>query len=233
MVLYNASNDTILEGDLLPVANSIASISKLMTVYTVLQESQNLNENLTVTAKRLPNSHISKGMTLTRRDLITLALVSSDNLAAITLGENYPGGMERFVKKMNENAERLGMVNSGFVEPSGLDPMNYSSAPDIIALTQAVSKFPIVIEAAHTKQVSVKSKRGKRMLKVRCNPTSPFFGSKGIIAIKTGFTNAAGFCITMLVSAHNQLFSIVVLGAKTKNERKKFVEKSLKTIYRI
>jgi D-alanyl-D-alanine carboxypeptidase len=59
------------------------------------------------------------------------------------------------------------------------------------------------------------------------------FGKEGVITIKTGFTNAAGFCITMLVNCENKLYSLTVLGARTKQERKIIVEKSLQMINQV
>lgn len=232
---YNVTNNTVVVGSLESPEVSIASISKLMTVYTVLKLEQDLNEVLTVTSNKTPNTVLSKGMTLTRRELIDLALVYSDNIAAITLSENYSNGRASFVHKMNEFARELNMNNSGFVEPTGLSPMNYSTLADIVKLTTAVSAFDIVKSAAQSSQVSFvqpfKLKKKTVYRTVTRNPTTRYFGKEGIITVKTGFTKAAGFCITMLVNANNQLFNITVLGAKTKQERQRLVDNMLKDIY--
>ena len=87
-VVYNVTNNQVIQGNLADTEQSIASISKLMTIYTVLKADQDLDEKLTVRSQRTPNTKLQKGMRLTRRELIDLALVSSDNIAAITLGEN-------------------------------------------------------------------------------------------------------------------------------------------------
>lgn len=234
-VVYNVTNNTVVVGSLESPEVSIASISKLMTVYTVLKLEQDLNEVLTVTSHKTPNTVLSKGMTLTRRELIDLSLVYSDNLAAITLSENYLYGHSSFVHKMNEYARELGMNNSGFVEPTGLSPMNYSTLADIVKLTTAVGTFDIVKSAAQSSKVSfvqpVKHKKKIVYKTVTRNPTTKYFGKQGIITVKTGFTKAAGFCITMLVNANNQLYNITVLGAKSKQERQRLVDNMLKDIY--
>jgi serine-type D-Ala-D-Ala endopeptidase (penicillin-binding protein 7) len=236
-VVYNVTDHRVLDGSLDNSQVSIASISKLMTVYTVLKEEQDLNEKLTVEDGRVTNTHIRKGMVLSRIDLINLALISSDNLAAQTLSENFPGGKQNFVRTMNQHAFKLGMFHTGFVEPTGLSPMNYSSVNDIVQLTQIVSQFQIVQNAAKSQKVvtetTVVTKKGKKrkVSKVQGNPTSRYFGHDGIITIKTGFTNAAGFCITMLVYAHDKLYNITVLGARSSRERQQIVERSLNTIY--
>lgn len=247
-VVFNVTNNTIIHGSMDNKEVSIASISKLMTIYTVLKADQDMEEKLTVRSARTPNTKLQKGMRLSRRELIDLALVSSDNIAAITLGENYPGGMGYFVYQMNKHSDDLGMFHTGFVEPTGLSPMNYSSIVDVVTLAKAVSEFKIVQDAAKTqKEVSasaegvktIKKVKNKRTVtrdgerKITAHPTSSYFGKDGIITIKTGFTRAAGFCITMLVQSNNQIYNITVLGAKTKQQRQNIVDQSLKKIYNV
>jgi D-alanyl-D-alanine endopeptidase (penicillin-binding protein 7) len=205
-----------------------------------------MNEKLTVRSSKTPTTKLVKGMRLTRKELIDLALVSSDNIAAITLGENYPGGMPYFVYQMNKHADELGMFHTGFVEPTGLSPMNYSSVGDVVTLTKAVSEYKIVQDAAKTqKEVkataegvkTVKKTKNKNKVtregerKITAHPTSTYFGREGITVIKTGFTRAAGFCITMLVVSNDKLYNITVLGAKTKQQRQNIIEQSLKKIH--
>jgi D-alanyl-D-alanine endopeptidase (penicillin-binding protein 7) len=230
-VMYDVTNNRVVGGSLDHDELSIASISKLMTVYTVLKENQDLNEKLTVTGKITPNTKLVKGMVLSRLDLINLALVGSDNLAAQTLAENFVYGYSYFINRMNQHTVELNMLNTRFVEPTGLSPMNYSSINDIILLTKAVYDFDIVKDAAKVKSVTAYTTKGKKQLKITSNSTSTFFGREGIVTIKTGFTKAAGFCITLLVASNNQLYNITVLGAKTSKERQIIVEKFLNTIY--
>lgn len=235
VVAYNVTSGTVLNGTMESPEVSIASITKLMTIYTVLKLEQDLDEVLTVGLHKTPNTVLTKGMQLSRRELINLALIYSDNIAAITLSENYANGHAMFTYKMNDFARELEMNNSGFVEPTGLSPMNYSTLSDIIKLTKAVSEFDIVKQAAQSNQVTftqpVKVKKKTVLKKVSRNPTTSYFGKEGIITVKTGFTKAAGFCITILLNANNQLYNVTVLGAKTKNERRLLVEKMLKDIY--
>jgi len=234
-VVYNLTKQQVMSGSLESNEVSIASISKLMTAYTVLSENQDLSEKLPVTGKKTPNTFVHKGMILTRHDLLNLALVSSDNLAAQTLAENFPGGYSRFIQKMNDHARELGMNNSGFVEPTGLSPMNYSTVGDIVLLVKEVSKFEFVKNAAQSNNVAftqpIKQKKKTTEKKIIRNPTIKYFGKEGVITIKTGFTKAAGFCITMLVQSNNVLYNITVLGAKTKQERQKLIEEALRIIY--
>lgn len=234
VAVVDVKENTVITGSLDNEAVSIASISKLMTVYTVMKAQQDLNEILTVTSNKTPNTKLIKGMTLSRLELINLALVSSDNIAAITLSENFPGGHIRFIRMMNQNAKDLNMNNTGFVEPTGLSPMNYSTVTDIVELTKAVHEFNIFHIAAQTVttafNATTKTKRGYKNIHMNSNSTSRYFGTEGIVTIKTGFTNAAGFCITMLVDVNNRLYNITVLGAKSKIERQRIVDTALKQI---
>jgi len=245
-VVYNITHDTVLDGSLGEKEVSIASISKLMTIYTVLKSNQDMSEKLTVTSNKINHTKLNKGMILTREELVNMSLISSDNLAAVTLSQHYPGGQTHFIRQMNNHTKELGMKHTSFVEPTGLSPMNYSTVGDIVLLTKAVSNFPIVQKAAQTQRVvtkpvvsnkSKKSKKSKKLIKqprnktIVNNPTSHYFGKEGIVTIKTGFTNAAGFCITMLISANDQLYNITVLGARTKQEREKIIKKAMDKIY--
>ena len=232
VLLVNLTDNSIVQGNQDNYArSSIASISKLMTVYTVLKSNQNLNEVITVQSNLGNHTRLSKGMQLTRIDLVNLSLVHSDNLAAMTLAQNYPGGFDAFISEMNKNARELGMNNTVFYEPTGLDANNTSTLSDITQLTKAASHYPIFREAASMENVTVTATKGKKTYKIRARPTSAMFGKEGVVTIKTGFTNAAGFCITMLVNSQNKLFNVVILGARSSKERSYLIEKSMKTIH--
>lgn len=233
VIIINATDNAIMSGTLDSTRVSIASISKLMTIYTVLKSNQNFNEKLTVKTKLKTHTRLAPGMKLTREDLVKLSLVHSDNLAAITLSENFDGGKSAFVAAMNVNAKELGMLRTKFFEPTGLNANNSSTLHDIVLLTNAVSKFETFRQAAKTENVVVHATQGKKNLTIKANATSKFFGQEGIMTIKTGFTNAAGFCITMLVFVDDKFYNIVILGARSSNERKNIIEKSLQTIHSI
>ena len=230
ILLVNMTDHYLLDGHYESSKVSIASISKLMTVYTILKAKQDLNEVLTITEKPINHTRLSRGMELTRYDLIRLSLIHSDNMAALTLSQNYPGGEEAFVKQMNVNAKELQMFDTIFFEPTGLNPYNSSTLQDISLLTSAASTHAIFRDAAQSDSVTVHAKKGNKIITIKAGPTINMFGKEGVVTIKTGFTNAAGWCVTMLVHSDNKLYNLVILGAKSKNERKYLIEKSLKTI---
>lgn len=230
VLLVNVTDNNILENTLPEHRGSIASISKLMTVYTVLAAKQDLNEIVPVTSTLSNHTRLSKGMKLTRKDLIMLSLIHSDNLAAKTLADNYVGGYDAFIAQMNRNTKDLLMESTVFYDPTGLHSGNISSTKDIIFLTNAVSQFSIVRQAAQSEDYKVKATKGNKTFTITARPTINFFGKEGIVTLKTGFTNAAGFCITMLVSKQDKLYNLVILGARSSQERKHLIERSLKSI---
>lgn len=230
VLLVNLTDNSIVNGNLDGNKQSIASISKLMTVYTVLKHNQNLDEVITITRKPINHTRLNKGMQLTRGDLIKLALVYSDNLAALTLAENGPYGYLDFIDQMNRNAKELGMTDTVFYEPTGLDAGNSSTLRDIALMTKAASNYQTFRDAAKISNLTVYATKGKKTVPIRVNSTSTMFGKEGVITIKTGFTNAAGFCITMLVNSENKLYNLVILGARSSTERKVIMERSLKAI---
>jgi D-alanyl-D-alanine endopeptidase (penicillin-binding protein 7) len=230
IMLVNLTDHHLMDGHYESSKVSIASISKLMTVYTVLKAKQDLNEVLTISQKSINHTRLSRGMELTRYDLIRLSLIHSDNMAALTLSQNYPGGEEAFVKQMNNNAKELQMFDTVFFESTGLNPYNSSTLQDISLLTSASSTYEIFRDAAQSDSVTVHARKGNKIITIKAGPTINMFGKEGVVTIKTGFTNAAGWCVTMLVHSDNKLYNLVILGAKSKNERKYLIEKSLKTI---
>ena len=113
----------------------IASITKLLTVLTVLDAKQDLSEVLTLSTK-LKDKLPRKNQKVTRQSLMKMALVSSDNRASLTLCENYPNGYDACIASMNNKAKLLGMTNTSVVEPTGLDRNDVSTARDLITLVR-------------------------------------------------------------------------------------------------
>src|SRR5476649_456941 len=141
LILDASSGETLFSRNAAMVT-PIASITKLMTAMVVLDRGLNMNERVTISeddmdSLKFTRSRLRPGATLTREELILLALMSSENRAATALGRTYPGGMPAFVAAMNAKAGSLGMADSSFHDPSGLSPLNVSSAPDLARLVKA------------------------------------------------------------------------------------------------
>src|SRR5919109_392046 len=129
----------------------IASITKLMTAMVILDAGLDLDEPIKLSredavAMKGSRSRLRTGLTLTRGDLLLIALMASENRAAAALGRSYPGGMEAFVDAMNAKAAVLDMNESRFVEPTGLSPANVSTASDLAKLVRAAYDYPLIRE---------------------------------------------------------------------------------------
>jgi D-alanyl-D-alanine endopeptidase (penicillin-binding protein 7) len=194
---------------------SPASITKLMTVLVVFESGAPLDESLVVPKTEDTSNRIRPGMVFTRGELIKLALVASDNKAARTLGYYDPD----FVDKMNAKAQELGMVNTHFVEPTGRNYDNVTTVDDLLILLQAVKSNLTYQEAASTVKLSLMQKIKKRIFRIVGHNTNPMAGDKRIMIAKTGFTNAAHFCIASIVRDGDKEYAIILLGERNKKER--------------
>src|SRR5262245_22773269 len=129
----------------------IASITKLMTAIVILESGLDLQSPVAlaredVDLKKGSKSRLRTGASLTRDELLLIALMASESRAAAALGRSYPGGTQAFVAAMNEMAAELGMSDSRFVDPTGLSPGNVSSARDLAKLVRAAHGYPLIRE---------------------------------------------------------------------------------------
>jgi D-alanyl-D-alanine endopeptidase (penicillin-binding protein 7) len=172
-----------------------------MTVMIVLDRQQDASET------------IGK---FTRQQLISMALIKSDNKAAQQLCEQYPGGSVACVRAMNAKSRALGLSNTNFVEPTGLSVMNVSTARELIKLVQAASTYPEINQAAETSEIKIKI-RNKWIV---FHNTNPIIGKRHkFIVSKTGYINASGGCIVMMLDTDIGRRIVVVLGSKNTHTR--------------
>jgi D-alanyl-D-alanine endopeptidase (penicillin-binding protein 7) len=186
----------LIEGYNITEVRSIASITKLMTVMAVIDSNQNMQQKLGK---------------YTREQHIQLALVKSDNNSAKVLCDNFPGGRFECIRYMNEKAIYLGMLRTKFVEPTGLSPMNISTALDLLRLVFESSHYPEIVKASQTAILNIQT--GKKTQSF--NNTNPIIGKRhNFIVSKTGTTNAAGGCIVMMIDTDVGRRIVIVLGSK-------------------
>jgi D-alanyl-D-alanine endopeptidase (penicillin-binding protein 7) len=178
----------------------IASITKLMTALVIVDAGLSLDEKLTVTEEDIDTekhtrSRLAVGTTLTRGEMLHLALMASENRAANALGRHYPGGLPAFVQAMNAKAALLGMTDTHYVEPTGLSSRNQSSAADLAKLVNATSQVPLLRDLSTSREARVAL--GKRLVQFRSTNgllSNPLWD---IGLQKTGFINEAGKCVVM------------------------------------
>lgn len=200
----------------------IASITKLMTALVVLDGQQPLDEVIEIVvadkARTQGNpSRLAVGAKLTRRELLNLALMSSENRAAQALGRSYPGGETAFVRTMNAKARALGMTQARFVDPSGLSSGNVASASDLAKLVMAASKSWVIREFSTSESRTVKV--GRQMLEFR--NTNPLVRDPHwqISVQKTGHIAEAGQCLVLQAQIDGRPMVIVLLNSVGKYTR--------------
>jgi D-alanyl-D-alanine endopeptidase (penicillin-binding protein 7) len=196
----------------------IASITKLMTAMVILDGSLPLQERITIVKEdrdliQLTGSRLQYGATLTREQLLRLALMSSENRAANALARTWPGGRSAFVQAMNRKAGSLGMQSSHFTGPAGLDPGNVASARDVEKMVHASLAYPLIREATTTRTISVYPYKGRGP--VRYSNTNRLLKNDAwsIQVSKTGYLNEAGRCLAMQVEIADRTLVIVLLNA--------------------
>ena len=195
----------------------IASITKLMTAMVMLDAHLPMNEEFYITDDDVDTlkgsrSRLAVGTQLTRQEALVLALMSSENRAAHALGRNYPGGIPAFVAAMNRKAQELGMANSRFLDPTGLNSGNVSTARDLAKMVTAASKYAPIREASTTSEAKF-DVRG-RIQEYR--NTNPLVRSDDweIGVTKTGFIREAGKCLVMQAKVNNRPMVFVLLDSE-------------------
>lgn len=211
---------------------SQASITKLMTVLVTLEQNLPNDEQLTVTGNE-HSYYIRRGMKITRGELINITLVSSDNLAARTLAENSRHGYTDFIALMNVRATALGMTDTRYEDATGLSAGNVSTVYDIRTLIEATERYHVYKQAAMTPVIKVWVIVKNKTHPITARNTNVFAGKLDITSAKTGFTNAAGRCLTMMFTGrNNHRYILVVLGASSSQQRQQMVNKLIDTIDR-
>ena len=204
------------------VALPIASITKMMTGLVVVEAGQDMEEVLTITdddvdRAKFSSSRLKVGSQLTRGNMLHIALMSSENRAASALGRNYPGGLPAFVDAMNSKARQLGMLDTHYVDSSGLSKMNVASARDLGKLAMAAFRHPLLRQYSTDPKAIVEAS-GQPM---QFGNTNHLVANPGweIGLQKTGFINEAGRCLMMQAVIEGRAVIMVFLDSKGKQSR--------------
>jgi serine-type D-Ala-D-Ala endopeptidase (penicillin-binding protein 7) len=202
----------------------IASVTKLMTAMVVLDAQQPMDELLDVDMQDFDflkgsSSRLRLGATLPRREMLHLALMSSENRAASSLARHYPGGTRAFVEAMNAKAALLGLSNTRYADPTGLSPHNVSTAKDLARLVKAAAEYPEIREFSTTPSQYVQVEGTGQMLGF--NNSNPLVksGNWDIQLQKTGYIREAGKCLVMMATIASKPIVIVLLDSLGKYTR--------------
>ncbi|MEO7056180.1 MAG: D-alanyl-D-alanine endopeptidase [Caldimonas sp.] len=200
----------------------IASLTKLMTAVVVTEARLPMTEPITITeddidTEKNSRSRLKVGTTLPREDMLHLALMSSENRAAHALGRTYPGGLPLFVAHMNEKALALGMLDTHYVEPTGLSSRNQSSARDLATLVKAAHEVPIIRELSTSPEYMVEV--GNRPVQFRNTNGLVKSPDWDIGLQKTGYISEAGRCLVMQAKLAGRHLIMVFLDSAGKYSR--------------
>ena len=206
-VLYGKNADSVLP---------IASITKLMTAMVVLDAKLDPEEKLTITNDdvdwlRHSSSRLAVGTTLTRDEMLRLALMASENRAAYVLSRYYPGGRPAFIQAMNAKAESLGLHGTRYYDPTGLTSSNVSTAEDLGKLVRAAHDYAEIRQYSTMTNFSVVS--NGRTLAFRNTNALVMSPDWEIGLSKTGFINEAGRCLVMQATLAGREVVIVLLDS--------------------
>jgi D-alanyl-D-alanine endopeptidase (penicillin-binding protein 7) len=194
----------------------IASITKLMTAMVVLDANLDPDEHLSISNEDIDlekgsRSRLSVGSSVTRDELLLIALMASENRAASALGRSYPGGLPAFVQAMNHKAQMLGMRDSRFVDSTGLSSANVSTAEDLSRMVRAAHSYPRI--RGYSTATSYEVNTGHRTLAY--HNTNRLVSNEGwhIGLSKTGYINEAGRCLVMQATLKTRPVIIVLLDS--------------------
>ena len=218
----NAKTGEVLYGKNYNQTMPIASITKLMTAMVVLDAGLDMNDPVTVTQDdvdtlRHTHSRLSVGTTLTRADMMLIALMASENRAAAALARSYPGGTQAAIAAMNRKAAKLGMLHTHFFDGTGLNGDNMSTPGDLVKMVQAAYRYADIRAFSTTPNYEVQS-RG-RMLQYKNTNHLVKEPDWDIGVSKTGFINEAGRCLVMLARIRDVPVVIVLMDSWGKYTR--------------
>jgi D-alanyl-D-alanine endopeptidase (penicillin-binding protein 7) len=223
VLVLDAAEDRQIYAKAADEVTPIASVTKLMTAMVVLDAQQALDENLDIDAADfdyLKGSHsrLREGTTLSRREMLRLALMASENRAAASLARHYPGGTSAFVTAMNFKALSLGLKHTHYSDPTGLSPQNVSTASDLAKLVQAAAEYPLIREYTTTPSYMVELDTGRSL---GFNNSNALVKNQAwdITLQKTGYIREAGKCVVMLVNIASKPVVIVLLDSMGKYTR--------------
>lgn len=196
----------------------IASITKLMTAMVVLDAHLPLDEKLRVDISQTAEmrgvySRVRLNSEISRKEMLLLALMSSENRAAASLAHHYPGGYGAFIRAMNAKAHALGMSNTRYVEPTGLSIHNVSTARDLTKLLIASKRYPLLGQLSTTHEDMATFSNPPYTLPFRNTNHLVYRPDWNIQLTKTGFTDNAGHCLVMRTVINKQPVALVVLDA--------------------
>ena len=220
-IIFNPVNGQILYEENSQDKRSIASITKVMTALVFLEDNPDLDGAFTIERSDVyaaSTTYLKARDQITPRELLHLLLIASDNAAARALARNSHGGTAPFIERMNEKAIELGLQNTTFADPSGLNANNISSAFDLSHLITFAASDERIASIMRTPTYTVTTNR--RQIPIHSTNQLVMKGDVEVMGGKTGFITKSGYCLaTLLRLPTGNPVAVVVLGATSNNGR--------------
>ena len=218
VLILDASANTPIYAKAANEVTPIASLTKLMTAIVTLEAALPMDESMAIDMDDFDylkgsSSRLRMGATLSRREMLRLALMASENRAASSLARHYPGGLPAFITAMNAKAKMLGMAHSHFNDPTGLSAQNVSTATDLALLVAAAAKYPLIREFSTTGTHSVEVQSTGQVLGFNNTNALVKNADWDIQVSKTGFIREAGKCLVMMATISSRPVVIVLLDS--------------------
>lgn len=237
-VIYDRVSKKVMWGKKEDEIRAMASTTKIMTAIVVLENS-NLNDIVTVSKKAANTGgsrlKIKEKDKITVNDLLYGLMLKSGNDTAVALAEYVGGSIEGFAELMNKKAKELGLKNTNFVTPHGLDSdEHFTTAYELAILTDYALSNKKFAQIVNTKHITITVNGNAREI----SNTNELLGNlNGVDGVKTGFTGNAGRCLVTSCTRNGNQIITVVLGADTKKYRTsdsiKLIEYAFKNFERV
>jgi D-alanyl-D-alanine endopeptidase (penicillin-binding protein 7) len=222
-ILVNFDNGEVIYSKNAEMVHSIASISKLVAAMVVLDSKPNLTDTATISkedAYQSSKSHLRAGWQLSLHDLLYASLMISDNRSTRTLARTVAGSLDSFVVLMNAKVKSLGLKNTVFYDPTGLDSRNVSTAHELAIVLYHASRYPMItrITSENRYYIHIINRRNRILQLANTNRLmrSPYT----VLAGKTGYIQESAYCLaTLLKNREGEKLALVLLGAPGGNLR--------------
>lgn len=225
-ILIEASTGEVLYEHDADLKNAPASMTKMMSMLLIMEAiDKNViswNQMITVSenASKMGGSQIllETGEQMSVEDLFKGVAIASGNDAVVALSEAIAGSVDNFVSMMNNKAKELGLKNTNFKNPHGLDEIDhYSSARDMAIIARELLKHEKVLEYTSIYETYLRENLDTKIWLVNTNKLVRF--KKGVDGLKTGFTDNAGYCLTATMKQNNMRLISVVMNYDNANVR--------------
>lgn len=225
VLVYDEAFDNVVFEKNANQVKPIASLTKLMSAMVFLDAGLPMDKEIAITEEdvdtmRNSSSRLAVGSVLKRDELLRLSLMSSENRATSALSRtSYPGGKAAFVAKMNQKARSIGMYNTRYEDPTGLDENNVSTASDLLKLVRAAYNYSTIRDYSTTACYHVWPEGLGKQLEYKNSNCLVRDGDWDIALSKTGFIREAGKCLVMRTQIAHRPFVFVLLDSDSTSER--------------